>query len=62
MHIEYLYKWRIQRAEQWTTTRHCTEEEIKAEHPEAIRLPGTLIERNAQSKFMASINPQDVPF
>ena len=61
MHIEYLYKWRIQRANQWTTTPHCTEEEIKAEHPEAIRLPGTLLERKIPDEFMASF-AKDVPF
>jgi hypothetical protein len=30
----------------WTTTRHhCTEEDIRVEHPEAVRMEGTLIER-----------------
>ncbi|ULR90347.1 hypothetical protein [Comamonas sp. B21-038] len=45
MNTESTYKWHIQRAWTWTTKPHCTEEEVKAEHPEAIRLPGTLLER-----------------
>ncbi len=45
MNTESTYKWRIQHARMWTTASHCTEEEVKADHPEAIRLPGTLRER-----------------
>lgn len=45
MNTEPTYKWRIQKAGQWATTPHCTEEQAKADHPEAIRLPGTLRER-----------------
>lgn len=53
MRTEPTYKWRIKRTGQWTTTLHCTEEEIKAEHPEAIRLPGTLQERAMEPVLIA---------
>ena len=61
MQVEYLYKWRIQRGGQWTTTHHCSEDEVKSEHPEAIRLPGTLLERKIPDEAMASF-AKDVPF
>ena len=53
MRTEPTYKWRIKRTGQWTTTPHCTEEEIKAEHPDAIRLPGTLRERATEPVLIA---------
>ena len=45
MRVEQTYKWRIQWTKRWSTTNfHCTEEQIRKEHPEAIRVPGTLVE------------------
>lgn len=37
MRTETTYLWRIKWAGRWTTTRHhCTDEQIKKEHPEAV--------------------------
>ena len=37
------YRWRIQWAGRWKTTRrHCCEEEIRVEHPEAERIEGSV--------------------
>ena len=42
MKTEVTYQWRIQWAGKWSTTRHhFTEEHIRKEHPEAVRLDGT---------------------
>lgn len=42
MKEETTYLWRIKWAGRWVTTRHhCTEIQIKKEHPEAICLVGT---------------------
>ena len=42
MKNETTYLWRIKWAGRWTTTRHhCTEEQIRKEHPEAICLHET---------------------
>lgn len=39
MKQEITYRWRIQWAGKWTTTRHhCTEDQIRKEHPEAVCL------------------------
>lgn len=39
MKQEITYRWRIQWAGKWTTTRHhCTDEQIRREHPEAVCL------------------------
>ena len=39
------YRWRVLWLGKWTTTRHHAEEEqIRIEHPEAIRVESTLIE------------------
>lgn len=46
MKLEKQYFWRIQVFEKWKTTRfRCTEEHIREEHPEAVCLPDSLIER-----------------
>ena len=37
------HRWRVLWAGKWkTTSYHCTEEEIRAEHPEAERVEDTL--------------------
>lgn len=39
MREEVTYRWRIQWAGKWTnTTYHCTEAQIRKEHPEAVCL------------------------
>jgi hypothetical protein len=39
MKTETTYLWRIKWAGRWTTTKyHCTEEQIRKEHPEAVCL------------------------
>lgn len=46
MKVEELWRWRIQWNKRWCTTRYdCTEEAILKQHPEAIRVEGTLIKR-----------------
>lgn len=46
MRTDSLYIWRILWTGKWRHTRyHCTEEHIRLEHPEALRLPSTLIVR-----------------
>lgn len=46
MRLEKHYFWRIQIFGKWKTTRfRCTEEHIKDEHPEAICIPESLIDR-----------------
>ncbi|MFA9285118.1 hypothetical protein ACCQ08_10055 [Comamonas sp. SY3] len=45
MKLEKQYFWKIQVFGKWKTTRfRCTEEHIKDEHPEAICIPGSLVE------------------
>ena len=45
MKIEKQYFWKIQDLGKWRTTRfRCTEEHIKEDHPEAICIPGSLVE------------------
>lgn len=45
MKIEKQYFWKIQDLGKWHTTRfRCTEEHIKEDHPEAICIPGSLVE------------------
>lgn len=45
MKLENQYFWKIQVFGKWKTTRfRCTEEHIKDEHPEAICIPGSLVE------------------
>jgi hypothetical protein len=40
------YRWRTLWAGKMTATRyHCSEEDIRKEHPEAVRIEGTLIVR-----------------
>lgn len=40
------YRWRTRWAGRWTITRyHASEADIRVEHPEAERVPGTLIVR-----------------
>ena len=37
------HRWRVLWAGRWkTTSYHCTEDEIRTEHPEAERVEGTL--------------------
>ena len=39
MKTEIQYQWRIKWSGHWTTTgHHCTEESIRKEHPEAVRI------------------------
>jgi hypothetical protein len=39
MKTETTYQWRINWCGRWTQTRHhCSEEQIRREHPEAIRI------------------------
>jgi len=39
MRTEIQYRWRILWAGHWVTTgHHCTEEQIRKEHPEAVRI------------------------
>lgn len=46
MHIEVKHKWRFLWLGKWRTTRfHATEEHIRREHPEAVCVPGTMIEQ-----------------
>jgi hypothetical protein len=46
MHIEIRYKWRIKWGGRWTTTNHyATEDQIRKEHPEAVRLDNMRIEQ-----------------
>ena len=43
MRTEERWRWRIQWQKKWSTTRlSCTEEAIRKEHPEAIRMLGTM--------------------
>ena len=46
MRTEKHYRWRVQWIGKWKTTRfHCSQADIRVEHPEAVCLPDTLIER-----------------
>lgn len=48
MKAETAHLWRIRWGGRWTTTRaHRTEAEIRIEHPEAVRIEGSAIERQA---------------
>lgn len=38
MKEEAQYKWRIQWCGRWTTSHYCTQEAIRREHPEAVRV------------------------
>jgi hypothetical protein len=45
MRIENVYRWRYfdaARGKHFTTRYHCTEEAIRAEHPDAVPVPGSL--------------------
>jgi hypothetical protein len=35
---EVQYKWRIKWCGRWTTSHFCTEDAIRIEHPEAVRI------------------------
>ena len=42
MKTEIQYLWRIKWFRRWTTTgHHCTEDQIRKEHPEAVRIDAT---------------------
>jgi hypothetical protein len=42
MRTEVQYRWRILWVGRWVTTgHHCTEEQIRKEHPEAVRIEGS---------------------
>ena len=42
MKTEELWRWRVKWVGKWTTTRFdATEEQIRAQHPDAIRVDGT---------------------
>lgn len=46
MRTEVAYLWRIRWAGRWSTTpTHRTEIDIRREHPEAVRIEGSAIER-----------------
>lgn len=50
MHEEITYKWRIKWQGRWVTTRyHCTKEQIRRAHPEAICLEHTRTVREVPS-------------
>ena len=41
MKEEVQWQWRIKWCGRWTTSHYCTEEAIRREHPEAVRLEGS---------------------
>jgi len=42
MKTEELWRWRVKWAGKWTTTRYdATEDQIRVEYPEAVRINGT---------------------
>lgn len=44
MKIEHTYRWMTKWNGKMSPTRyHCTEEQIRASHPEAVRIEGSLI-------------------
>lgn len=46
MKTEHTYRWLTRWAGKMSPTRyHCTEEQIRKSHPEAVRIEGTLIVR-----------------
>jgi len=46
MKIEHHYRWRtLWNGKMSPTRHHCTEEQIRKSHPEAVRIEGTLIVR-----------------
>lgn len=41
MKEEIRWQWRIRWCGRWTTSHHCTEEAVRREHPEAVRIEGS---------------------
>ena len=52
MKIEIQYRWRIMWSGHWATTgHHCTEEQIRKEHPEAVRVDDSRRELRVAETF-----------
>ena len=52
MKTEIQYRWRIMWLGHWATTgHHCTEEQMRREHPEAIRIDDSRRELNIADTF-----------
>ncbi len=50
MEEQVLYEWSCQRFGKWyTTSFHCTEEQIRKEHPEAIPIVSSMVIRMVSS-------------
>lgn len=41
MKEEVQWKWRIKWCGRWTTSHYCSEEAVRREHPEAVRVEGS---------------------
>jgi len=64
MKQEIRYQWRHLWIGKWVTTRyHCTEEFIRASHPEAVRLDDTreviMLRANCTSAFLTPLLDSD---
>jgi len=52
MQTEIQYRWRILWAGKWrTTSHHCTEEQIRKDHPEAVRIDASRRELKVAETF-----------
>ncbi|MEI7763874.1 MAG: hypothetical protein WCI85_11635 [Comamonadaceae bacterium] len=52
MKTEIQYRWRILWSGHWATTgHHCTEEQIRKEHPEAVRIDDSRRELKVAETF-----------
>ena len=52
MKTEIQYRWRIRWSGRWVTTgHHCTEEQIRKEHPEAVRIDDSRRELQVADTF-----------
>ena len=52
MRTEIQYRWRILWSGHWATTgHHCTEEQIRKEHPEAVRIDDSRRELKVAETF-----------
>ena len=52
MNTEIQYRWRIMWLGHWATTgHHCTEEQIRKEHPEAVRIDDSRRELRVAEAF-----------
>lgn len=56
MPTHYLYKWRVLWLGKWVTTSYrISEEDAKAEHPEAVMIPETLEVRHVPDDSLYSL-------